>query len=205
MSTAAKAVAKPRHKLRGGSDLRTGYLLLAPWLFGFVFMYLVPAVMSIYYSFTNYNLLSAPDWVGLDNYIQIFTQDQNFRQAMSVTFRYVFIMVPLRLAFALFVATLLNKKHMGMAFYRVDVCAVAAGGVLTLTVHNTGAPVPPERLTAIRAFTVKPQGHGIGLKNIYERLAMLYRDFTFDFDSTAQAGTTVRIVLRQEERREESI
>lgn len=42
-------------------------------------MYLVPAVMSIYYSFTNYNLLSAPDWVGLDNYIQIFTQDQNFR------------------------------------------------------------------------------------------------------------------------------
>lgn len=82
-------------------------------------MYLVPAVMSIYYSFTNYNLLSAPDWVGLDNYIQIFTQDQNFRQAMSVTFRYVFIMVPLRLAFALFVATLLNKKHMGMAFYRV--------------------------------------------------------------------------------------
>lgn len=119
MSTAAKAAAKPRHKLRGGSDLRTGYLLLAPWLFGFVFMYLVPAVMSIYYSFTNYNLLSAPDWVGLDNYIQIFTQDQNFRQAMSVTFRYVFIMVPLRLAFALFVATLLNKKHMGMAFYRV--------------------------------------------------------------------------------------
>ena len=119
MSTATKAAAKPRHKLRGGSDLRTGYLLLAPWLFGFVFMYLVPAVMSIYYSFTNYNLLSASDWVGLDNYIQIFTQDQNFRQAMSVTFRYVFIMVPLRLAFALFVATLLNKKHMGMAFYRV--------------------------------------------------------------------------------------
>ena len=98
MST-AKAAAAPRHKRRGGSDLRTGYLLLAPWLFGFVFMYLVPAVMSIYYSFTNYNLLSAPDWVGLDNYIQIFTQDQNFRQAMSVTFRYVFIMVPLRLAF----------------------------------------------------------------------------------------------------------
>ena len=118
MST-AKAAAAPRHKRRGGSDLRTGYLLLAPWLFGFVFMYLVPAVMSIYYSFTNYNLLSAPDWVGLDNYIQIFTQDQNFRQAMSVTFRYVFIMVPLRLSFALFVATLLNKKHMGMAFYRV--------------------------------------------------------------------------------------
>ena len=102
-----------------------------------------------------------------------------------------------------------NAIHYGVeqreTICHVDVCAVAAGGVLTLTVHNTGAPVPPERLAAIRAFTVKPQGHGIGLKNIYERLAMLYRDFTFDFDSTAQAGTTVRIVLRQEERREESI
>ena len=91
MSTAAKAAANPRHKLRSGGDLRTGYLLLAPWLFGFIFMYLVPAVMSIYYSFTDYNLLSAPSWVGLQNYIQIFTH----------------------------VATLLNKKHMGMAFYRV--------------------------------------------------------------------------------------
>ena len=102
-----------------------------------------------------------------------------------------------------------NAIHYGVeqseTICHVDVCAVAAGGVLTLTVHNTGVPVPPKRLAAIRAFTVKPQGHGIGLKNIYERLAMLYRDFTFDFDSTAQAGTTVRIVLRQEERREESI
>lgn len=102
-----------------------------------------------------------------------------------------------------------NAIHYGVeqseTICHVDVCAVAGGGVLTLTVHNTGVPVPPKRLAAIRAFTVKPQGHGIGLKNIYERLAMLYRDFTFDFDSTAQAGTTVRIVLRQEERREESI
>ena len=85
---------------------------------------------------------------------------------------------------------------------RVDVTVRAAAGTLTLTVHNTGAPVEPARLAAIRTFTVKPQGHGIGLKNIYERLAMLYRDFVFDFDSTKQDGTTVRIVLCQESRRE---
>ena len=96
-----------------------GYLLLAPWLFGFIFMYVIPAALSIYYSFTDYNLLSAPNWVGLKNYITIFTADEMFRKALAVTFLYVFIMVPLRLAFALFVATLLNKKHMGMAFYRV--------------------------------------------------------------------------------------
>mgnify|MGYP000010137389 CR=1 FL=1 len=46
-----------------------------------------------------------------------------------------------------------------------------------------------------RTFTVKPQGHGIGLKNIYERLSMLYENFVFDFDSD-ETGTTVRIVLR---------
>ena len=100
-------------------DNVTGYLLLAPWLVGFLVMWLIPAGMSIYYSFTDYNLLSAPNWVGLQNYITIFTSDKNFVQAMKVTFLYVFIMVPLRLAFALFVANLLNKKHKGMAVYRV--------------------------------------------------------------------------------------
>ena len=102
-----------------------------------------------------------------------------------------------------------NAIHYGVEsssdVYCVDVSARADAGVLTLTVHNTGAPVEPERLAAIRAFTVKPQGHGIGLKNIYERLAMLYRSFVFDFDSTAETGTTVRIVLRQDERIEENV
>ena len=100
-------------------DNATGYLLLAPWLFGFILMWAIPACMSIYYSFTDYNLLSAPNWVGLKNYTTILTTDANFRQALIVTFTYVFVMVPLRMAFALFVANLLNKKHFGMAFYRV--------------------------------------------------------------------------------------
>ena len=113
----AKAAALKTHNF--GDDTKVGYLLLAPWLFGFIFMYVIPAAMSIYYSFTDYNLLSTPNWVGLKNYITIFTADAMFRKALAVTFLYVFIMVPLRLAFALFVATLLNKKHMGMAFYRV--------------------------------------------------------------------------------------
>ena len=113
----AKAVPLKKHNF--GDDTKVGYLLLAPWLFGFIFMYVIPAAMSIYYSFTDYNLLSTPNWVGLKNYITIFTADAMFRKALAVTFLYVFIMVPLRLAFALFVATLLNKKHMGMAFYRV--------------------------------------------------------------------------------------
>ena len=95
-----------------------GYLLLAPWLFGFFAMYLIPMVISIYYSFTNFNLLNIPEFIGLDNYKRIFFQDPTFWQALKVTFTYVLILVPLRLAFALFVAMLLNKNHKGLGFYR---------------------------------------------------------------------------------------
>ena len=80
----------------------------------------------------------------------------------------------------------------------INVTAQADNDTLTLIVHNTGTPIDPERLAEIRTFTVKPQGHGIGLKNIYERLSMLYENFVFDFDSD-ETGTTVKIVLRQGE------
>lgn len=82
----------------------------------------------------------------------------------------------------------------------ITVAAREDGETLTLTVHNTGPAVDPQQLEAMRTFTAKPQGHGIGLKNIRERLAMLYRSFVFDFASTPEAGTTVRIVLRRSER-----
>lgn len=94
------------------------YLLMAPWLIGFIGMWLIPAIISIYYSFTDFNLLNTPKIIGLANYIRAFTQDETFVQALKVTFLYVLILVPLRLAFALFVAMLLNKKHKGLGLYR---------------------------------------------------------------------------------------
>ncbi len=97
-----------------------------------------------------------------------------------------------------------NAVHYGVEesneVCEIDVTAQADGDTLTLMVHNTGAPIAPERLAEIRTFTVKPQGHGIGLKNIHERLSMLYENFVFDFDSD-ETGTTVKIILRQEERK----
>ncbi|PXX52015.1 carbohydrate ABC transporter membrane protein 1 (CUT1 family) [Hungatella effluvii] len=99
-------------------DNKVGYFLLAPWLFGFIAMYLIPMFMSMYYSFTNYNLLNVPQFIGFDNYKRIFMQDKTFYQSIKVTFSYVLILVPLRLIFALGVAVLLNKKHKGLGFYR---------------------------------------------------------------------------------------
>lgn len=94
------------------------YLLLAPWLVGFVGLYLIPAVMSIYYSFTDYNLLNTPSFIGLANYTRMFFQDKLFWQALKVTFTYVLVLVPCRLAFALAIAMLVNKKHKGVGIYR---------------------------------------------------------------------------------------
>ena len=99
-------------------DNLVGYLLLAPWLVGFIGMWLIPAIISLYYSFTDFNLLNTPSVIGFANYMRVFTEDETFIQALKVTFLYVLILVPLRLAFALFVAMLLNKKHAGLGLYR---------------------------------------------------------------------------------------
>jgi multiple sugar transport system permease protein len=110
-----QSLAKSGYKSR---DNIAGYIMLFPWLFGFVLMWLLPMVISIYYSFTNFNLLNEAQFIGFQNYIRIFTTDDTFWQAMKVTFTYVIFLVPLRLAFALFVAMLLNTKHKGLGLYR---------------------------------------------------------------------------------------
>lgn len=99
-------------------DNIAGYIMLAPWLFGFILMWFLPMLISIYYSFTNFNLLNDAKFIGFNNYVRLFTQDDLFWQALKVTFIYVLFLVPLRLAFALFVAMLLNKKHKGLGLYR---------------------------------------------------------------------------------------
>lgn len=100
------------------TDNAVAYLLMAPWLIGFIAMWLIPAIISIYYSFTDFNLLNNPKIIGFANYARAFTQDETFVQALKVTFLYVLVLVPLRLTFALFVAMLLNKKHKGLGLYR---------------------------------------------------------------------------------------
>nr|WP_246207822.1 sugar ABC transporter permease [Bradyrhizobium rifense] len=96
----------------------TGYLFLAPWLIGFFGLTLGPALVSLYLSFTDYDLLSNPRWVGAANYVRIATSDPKFSAAMRVTFLYVALAVPLKLAFALLVAMMLNRGLRGLPLYR---------------------------------------------------------------------------------------
>ena len=95
-----------------------GYLFLAPWLLGFFGLTLGPALISLYLSFTDFDLLNTPNWVGAANYVRIATDDPKFVAAMHVTFLYVALAVPLKLAFALTVAVFLNKGVRGLSVYR---------------------------------------------------------------------------------------
>jgi len=110
-----KLLAKKR---KNGIENLTGYILILPWLFGFLLLYLVPMLSSVYFSFTNYNLLNEPKFIGLDNYRRMLFNDPTFWKSLGVTFYYVFALVPLRLAFALFIAVLLNTKMKFLGVYR---------------------------------------------------------------------------------------
>lgn len=95
-----------------------GMLFILPWLFGFLVFQLYPFFTSLYYSFTNYNMLKAPSWLGLDNYIRIFTKDPYFYNSLKVTLLYVLMAVPMKLVFALIIAVILNMKIRGINLFR---------------------------------------------------------------------------------------
>ena len=94
------------------------YVFLLPWLIGFFGLTLGPALASLYLSFTNYDLLQSPDWVGAANYVRIATADPKFAASMKVTFLYVLLSVPLKLAFALLIAMAFNRGIKGLTLYR---------------------------------------------------------------------------------------
>jgi multiple sugar transport system permease protein len=95
-----------------------GYLFLLPWFIGFFGLTIGPMITSFYLSFTDFDLLTEPDWVGTDNYMRMFTNDPKFWASMRVTMFFVVFSVPLKLAFALAVAMLLNRGIRGLPLYR---------------------------------------------------------------------------------------
>ena len=97
---------------------QVGLLYIAPWIIGFLIFQLYPFGASFFYSFTKYNITGSPVWVGIDNYINIFTNDSNFKQSLVTTLSYVLLSVPMKLIFALLVAVLLNAKLRFVSLYR---------------------------------------------------------------------------------------
>ena len=99
-------------------DNLAGYGFLLPWIVGFIGLTLGPMLYSLYLAFTDYNLFGEPEWVGLDNFVRMFTEDPQYAQSVQITLVYVLVGTPVKLAAALAVAMLLNYRERGSAFFR---------------------------------------------------------------------------------------
>jgi multiple sugar transport system permease protein len=106
-----------RHLARKKKGNVTGYLFLLPWFAGLFVFTAGPIIASLYLSFTSYNLIGAPNWIGWQNYLAMF-QDPQWWDAVRVTFGYVVLSVPLKLAFALLVALLLKRGLLALGLFR---------------------------------------------------------------------------------------
>ncbi len=99
-------------------EAATGYALILPWLIGLIIWNIGPFVASLYLSFTDYTILRSPQWVGFDNYIEMFTDDRRFYRVLWFTLGYSVINVPLGLLGALLTATLLNQNVKAIGAWR---------------------------------------------------------------------------------------
>lgn len=99
------------------AQIRLAVLFLCPWVVGMVLFSLYPICSAIYYSFTEYNLMKAPKFVGLENYVEIF-HDKNFFKSVYNSLYFVVIGVTLQLALSIFSAILLNSKIRGRGIFR---------------------------------------------------------------------------------------
>ncbi|WP_141309345.1 carbohydrate ABC transporter permease [Streptomyces spinoverrucosus] len=104
-------------KRRGRRENLAGYLFMSPWIAGFLLLTAGPMVASLYFAFTDYNLFTAPKWIGFDNFTKMF-EDPRWQKSVEVTAKYVVIGTPLKLLLALGVALLLAQSRRGQGFYR---------------------------------------------------------------------------------------
>jgi multiple sugar transport system permease protein len=137
-----------------------GYLFISPWLVGLVLWHLGPLLASLVISFTDWEILTTPRFVGLDNYVRMFTNDDLFWTTLFNTLYFVLGSVPLRLGLALLLALMLNRKRPGMRLFRTIfyLPSVTAGvavaiiwlwmfdpsfGVINSVLRFFGLPGPP--------------------------------------------------------------
>lgn len=129
IDTAAQPGAAPGRKPREIPERRSGsavkkaenraaYMFLLPWFLGLFGITIIPVVASLVLSFTDYDVLSAPNFIGLDNYEKLLTDDRRYMNAVRVTVQFVGWSVPLILVFSLTIAVMLNRGLRGLAIYR---------------------------------------------------------------------------------------
>jgi multiple sugar transport system permease protein len=99
-------------------EARAGLLFVLPWILGLLVFSAYPIFYTLYLSFTDYNVLQPPKWIGFDNYERMFSTDPMFWTSVKNSAFYAFFSVPTRLCFALLLAMMLNISARGIGIYR---------------------------------------------------------------------------------------
>jgi len=123
----------------------TAWAFMTPMLLGMIVFFVYPLVMTVYYSFTRFNMLSAPKWNNFANWKFLFTQDPNIGTAALNTLWFVVILVPVRIVGALFVSWVLARARRGSGIFR--------------TIYYLPALIPPVASTIAFVFVMNPD-HG---------------------------------------------
>lgn len=114
-------INQPRIKRKRNPELvkeeRAFWMFISPWVFGFLFFTGGPIIFSLFLSFTKYDVISAPELIGLDNFSTLFN-DSLFYQSLKVTGYYALLAVPFTIISSLLLAILLNQKVKGQSFFR---------------------------------------------------------------------------------------
>ena len=155
---------------------RMGYLFASPWLIGIIVLGAFPIIASFFISFTSYNMASAPEWVGLKNYVILFTNDDVFWKSLYNTIYHVIIAIPLGLIAGIILALLLNNKIRGMSIYR--------------TLFYLPCVVSIVAMSLLWMWLFQPQ---FGIVN--EVLSPLYKLFNMDPILWHQSASTSKITL----------
>jgi multiple sugar transport system permease protein len=119
----------------------TGYLFIMPFILGFLFWFLAPASVAVYLTFQKYNLISAPQFIGLKNIERLFN-DPLLLLSLKATFLYTLLSVPLGLLLSFFLASLINRHFRGIAIFRTiyylpSIVPAVANALLWAWMFNT--------------------------------------------------------------------
>src|SRR5512133_867186 len=98
-----------RHLSLAQREALWAYIFISPWLIGFIIFTVGPMLASLYFSFTDYDIVSSPKWAGLSNYINL-VHDQLFWHSLDITFKFALVALPLNLIISYLIAVLLNQN-----------------------------------------------------------------------------------------------
>lgn len=172
LRAAKKRAAQKRKAAAALSErqARAGYWFIAPWVVGVIFLFLIPVVTSLIYSFCNVGVRAGGaklKFVGLDNYIYIFTKSETFLPALADSLKDMLYQVPIIAFFSMFIAQILNQKFVGRTAARIMffLPVIIASGVVIEILTKTGMSTSVSLGASSNIFTFQEESVIIKILN----------------------------------------